>query len=173
MKHVVGRPFLGRHADADADVGHDLPTAGEGDGGAQRLLDAGGHRFGVPHVDYVLQQHGELVAAEAGQGVARTQGRVHALGDGDEQAVPGLVADAVVDDLEAVDVGEQHPVVGPAALAAAQGLLQAVEEDPAVGQAREVVVEGVVGQARLEGLALGDVAEHGDGPGHMAAVQNR
>ena len=173
VQDVVGRALLRRHADADADAGHHLAPAGQGDGGAQRLLDAGGHHLGVPHVDDVLQQHCELVAAEAGQGVARAQGRGDALGDGHEQTVAGLVADAVVDELEAVHVREQHAVGGAAALAATQRLLQAVEENPPVGQAGEVVVEGVVGQALLEGLALGDVPEHRHRPGHVGLVHHR
>ena len=43
-----------------------------------------------------------------------------------------------------------------------------VEEQFAVGQAGEIVVHGVVQQALLGGLELGDVGERADQPDHLA-----
>ena len=56
----------------------------------------------------VLEQHGELVAAEAGDGVAGSD-RLEALGDLDQERVAGIVPEAVVDQLEPVEVEEEHP----------------------------------------------------------------
>ena len=97
------------------------------------MEDPAGHGLGVLDVSDVLQQHGELVPAEARQRVSGAEGFGDVLGYGHEQAVAGLVPDAVVDDLEAVHVGEQHAVDGAVALAAAEGLLEAVQEHPPVG----------------------------------------
>ena len=80
------------------------------------------------------------------------------MADVDEQAVAGLVAERVVDDLEAVEVEEED---GDAALAPArapQRLAEAVEEQRAVGQPGERVVQRAVGELELGALALGDVA---------------
>ena len=53
-----------------------------------------------------------------------------------------MVAEGVVDLLEAVEVHEQDADAAPGARAAAQGVVDAVEEERAVRQAGEVVVEG-------------------------------
>ena len=45
----------------------------------------------------VLEQHDELVAAEARGGVARAHAGREPLGDVEQRRVPGLVAEAVVD----------------------------------------------------------------------------
>ena len=60
----------------------------------------------------VLGEHGELVAAEPRQHVARAQLRLQPPGDGDQESVADHVAEAVVDQLEAVEVDEQHGVAG-------------------------------------------------------------
>jgi len=54
------------------------------------------------------QQYGELVAAEAGEQVAATQGRSQALPDHGQQLVSGVVAQAVVDLLEPVEIEQQQ-----------------------------------------------------------------
>ena len=47
---------------------------------ADGAVDPLGHRHGVGLVEHVLAQDDELVAAEAGHGVARAQGQGQALG---------------------------------------------------------------------------------------------
>ena len=74
--------------------GHDQPV-GEGDGDRVGALVGRG------------QQHDELVAAQTGDEVAVAADRAQPVGDLDEDAVAGGVAEAVVDRLEAVEV-EQH-----------------------------------------------------------------
>ena len=79
------------------------------------LQHALGDRDRVLLVGDVLAQDRELVAAEAGDGLVPAQRVAQALGDRDDQLVAGRVAEAVVDDLEAVEVEEQHRDVAAAA----------------------------------------------------------
>ncbi len=104
---LAGRLARGRDDDARARgrshraalQGHDL-----GDGGKDPLDQAG---------DLVLRgaagrQHHELVAAEAGDEVIGSNGGPQPRSDADEQVVPDLVSEAVVDDLQPVEVEEDH-----------------------------------------------------------------
>ena len=68
------------------------------------------------------------------------------------------MAEAVVDELEAVEVEkEDGEVVVLVATPAGHGLPEPVEEQVAVGQAREGIVQGVVEDLLLRTLARGDV----------------
>ncbi len=100
---------------------------------------------------------GELVAAEAGGGVPGPDGLLEAAGGLDEQLVTGLVADGVVDGLEAVEVDEEHGGAGVARAAAGEGLADPGGEQGPVGQVGERVVLGVVLQLGLEPDPFGDV----------------
>ena len=73
------------------------------------------------------------------------------------QLVAERVAEAVVDDLEAVQVQEEHrgAALRMAALRAPDRLVQAVEEQDAVREAGERVVERVVLEAALGLAAVG------------------
>ena len=55
-----------------------------------------------------VDEHDELVAAEAGQLIADTHHRAEPPSDVAEKFVTDAVAEAVVDDLEVVEVDEQH-----------------------------------------------------------------
>ena len=78
--------------------------------------------------------------------------RAQPRGDRHEQAVAGGVAEAVVDGLEVVEVDEQHRQRPAEAAACAQRVLDAVEEQGAVGEAGQRVVERLVAQLVLERL---------------------
>jgi hypothetical protein len=92
----------------------------------------------------VRQQHGELVAAQPGDGVDPPQHARHPAGDLGEQPVAVVVAEGVVDVLEPVEVqqqqggGTQLPVGGP------ERLPDAVGEQLPVGQAGQRVVQRLV-----------------------------
>jgi hypothetical protein len=110
-----------------------------------------------------LQQHGELVATQAGRGVGRAQAALEPPGRGHQQLVAGGVAEAVVDVLEVVQVDEQDgqvPLARPS-----QGVLDPLGGQGAVGQAGQPVVERLVDELSLQLLAVGDVA----GVQHQAA----
>ncbi len=98
------------------------------------------------------EQHRELVAAEAGDQRVVEGHAEQPLRHQGQQPVPGLVAEGVVDVLEAVEVHEQHGR-GPGR----HRLLEPGAEQPAVGQAGEVVVHGPV-------LALLGLADDEAGP---------
>jgi hypothetical protein len=70
------------------------------EGLAQLLQDPLGHPVELKIVAGVFDEHGELVPAEAGHGVAGPHARLQPLGHLDEQPVAGGVAEAVVDLLE-------------------------------------------------------------------------
>ena len=95
---------------------------------------------------HVLGEDHELVAAEAGDGVVGAHDRAEPLGEADEQLVAGAVAEAVVDDLEPVEVEEEDrhlllQLPGPD-----QRVLEPVEHEGAVRQAGEVVVHAPGGR---------------------------
>ena len=68
--------------------------------------DAPGDVGGLLRVDDAVEQDGELVAAEAGDGVGRPHGRLEPGGDLLQHEVAGGVTEAVVDRLEVVEVDE-------------------------------------------------------------------
>ena len=82
------------------------------------------------------------------------------------------MAEAVVDQLEVVEVDEGHGGdrrVGPAD--PGQGVLDAIEEQGPVGQPGEGVVEGLVPQLVLEGAPPGDVADREDDAVDVGVVE--
>ena len=87
-------------------------------------------------------------------GARRLEAPRHLLQD----RVAGRVAEAVVDGLEVVEVDEHDADRRAAADRAHDRVLDAVGEQRAVGEARDRVVEGLVGELVLERLALADVA---------------
>ena len=89
--------------------------------------------------------------------LARRRGRDSRC-DRDEQLVTGGVTEAVVDDLEVVEIEEQHGHRTIGGLGAVQGLFDAVEEQCAVRESRQRVVERLPAQFQIEVLAFGDVA---------------
>ena len=106
-----------------------------------------------------VQEHGELVAAEAGEHVRRAQASLEDRRDAADEAVAGLVAERVVDVLEVVDVDHEHAAGLTLALDEQHLLAELLEEAAAVEQTRQGVVVGEELQLGLERLALGHVAE--------------
>ena len=115
-----------------------------------------------------LQQHGELVAAQARGGVHAAQGRAQAVGDADEQLVARGVAQRVVDGLEVVEVDERDGDDLVVPRRPLQRLLDAVEEQRAVGEAGERVVQRAVAQLGLQLALLGRVADAQHEAAHRA-----
>ncbi len=124
----------------------------------ERREDPLGRVGGVLRAAHVLEQDGELVAAEARRGVARADAVVEALGDLQQHGVAGGVAEAVVDRLEVVEVHEDHGQPGALAPCARERVAHALDEQRAVGEVRHGVVEGLVRELLLERLALAHVA---------------
>ena len=128
---------------------------------------------GVLYAVDVPDDEDELVAAEAGRGLARPHAVHEPVADLLEHGVPRFVAQAVVHDLEPVEVEEEHGDVGAVPAVPCQFLVQAVEEQGPVGQAGEGVVERLVGE-RLLGLdLLGDVLDGHDVAGLAVPAPGR
>jgi hypothetical protein len=124
----------------------------------------------MPCASAVLGQHGKLVAAQPRQGHAGAQLGQQAFAHGLEQLVAGVVAEAVVDALEVVQVQQQQGTAALVGLGRSQGLLDPVVEQQAVGQVGERVVVNQVRQLALGVLDRADVAEHRHVVGQLAAV---
>ena len=105
------------------------------------------------------QQHAELIAAEAPDGVRVAYPAAHQLGDIAQQAVAGLVAAGVVDGLEAVQIQITQHVIGVAAMRCLDRLLQAALELTAVHQAGECVMRGLVGNLARQAARFGDIVQ--------------
>ena len=160
-ERLPGR-VLPRHGDADTAADRDL-LAGQLHRVGEDVEHAVGRCAGlVRAVAGAPDQDGELVPAEPGDGVPGADRRPQPVGHLPQQRVAGLVAEGVVDRLEAVEVDEDDRRRDVPPVTAAQGLADAVGEEGPVGQAGEGVVEGLVGQRLLGALAVGDVRDVDD-----------
>ena len=153
------------------DLGH---FEGRGDGADDAVGDDGDVGNGV----HIGLNDGEFVAAEPGDGIGFAEQGTHAAGHLADQIVAGLVPERVVDLLEAVEVDyQQGNAVGPAPRRG-DGGIEPILEQGAIGQTRQLVVEGHVlgrGPARLDlaGRAPQPVDQgHDDGEGHDKAGEH-
>ncbi len=119
--------LLGRHGDAHAHLDEKV-ASGKGERHAHRRAHAGGHGGDLVDAGGVVQEDGELVSPEAGDGVARAYARAEALGGRDENLVSARVAEGVVHVLEAVEVAEQHGDAASGGRPPGQGVLDTVAE---------------------------------------------
>ena len=103
-----GVELVARFGHRDADAGADQQFVALGpDGRGEQLADALGGPDGVVDL-HPVQQCGELVTAEAGDDVAAAERRAQASGDGGQGVIADGVPEGVVDELEVVQVDEQH-----------------------------------------------------------------
>ena len=97
-------------------------------------------RLDVAAFGGVFEDHDEFVAAEPRHDVACAQALAQPAGDFHQQGVAGFMAERIVDDLEAVEIDEQHrklPLVAPRRL---DGEMQQLVEHLAIGQPGQAVV---------------------------------
>ena len=114
----------GGERDADAGVERGLAPVREADGLGDDPLELGrALRDRLDAVD-VAAHHDELVAGDATDAVHRAGRALQALGDLGEHLVAARVTERVVDELEAVEVDEQHRGVRLLAPAARKRVLQ-------------------------------------------------
>ena len=154
--------MAGSVADAEGDTDahrDDVLATIEADRCLHRAEQAIGDRRDLLVGADVAAHDEELVAAETADDVATAGRGLQAVGNDLQQAVADRVTEAVVDDLEVVEVAEHHGH----SLAVADGVGQQMEQLLAVRQPGQRVVAGVVGQSRFEPLAIGEVAiGHGE-----------
>ena len=146
-------------ADRDADARRRVELATrQRDRLVQHRDDALGELDRLGDVGDVFAHDHELVAAEARHRVGRADRTGEPTRDLDEQLVADDVTETVVDELEAVEVEEQDRDVALGAFGARQRVREAVDEQQAVGEVGEVVVQRLVRERLLGALAVGDVA---------------
>ena len=112
-------------------------------GGEQRAVEVGER-----------QEDGELVAAEPRHGVGLAQRRAQPRRDALQDAVAGMVAERVVDLLEAVQVEQQQRERAVLAVGDARRLVETIVQERAVRQIGQRVVIRQVGEALFDAPAL-------------------
>ena len=114
-----------------------------------------------------FHQDDEFVASEARHGVARTDRGFYAARELLQDRIAGGVTMAVVDALEAIQIEIEQRQLDALALAADAGLRQAIVQQVAVGQSRQLVVLRHARETFLELLLPRDVETH-----HVHAVDH-
>jgi hypothetical protein len=123
----------------------------------QPLLDAPRRVHGIVGV-LDLQEDGELIATQARNRLVRAHARPERARDAHEQGIADGMAEAVVHDLEAIQIHEQNgTALLRLAAPARQRRRQPINEQRAVRQTRQRVVQRIVAQTLLRLLAVGDV----------------
>ena len=156
LQELVGVGAVGgRERDADAGVDHHH-VAVNVVGRADRLGDAPGQPLRVGGIGDVGLDDGELVAADARDGVGFAHAAAQPAGHHPQQLVAGRMAERVVDVLELVEIETQHrePL---AALDMGQRFAEALAQQQAVRQVGESVVARHVGDLHFRAPPLGDV----------------
>ena len=101
----------------------------------------------------------KLVAAEPGDGVRLPHRPLQAGTDLLQDHIAVVVAEGVVDLLEAIQVQQQQRERCVLVAAGGDGLLHVPLQEGAIGQPGQQIMRGLVGQLVLGSLALGDIAD--------------
>jgi len=162
VAHQPVRPVVGSVRQRDTDAGGEEHVARvEGEGIVEDALHAFGDGSHLVDLLDAVTYDRQLVAAEAGDAVAGAQDTFDPAGDDGQQRVAGVVAEAVVDDLEFVEVDEyqthERPAPGPQ-----ERVGECLDELDAVRKVGQRVVARVVRERRLDALLLGHVARNAD-----------
>ena len=112
--------------------------------GCQRFNHPLGDQLGLARMQHFGQEQRELVAAEPGSSVGPAQALVEPAGDLDEHGVPGGVAVLGVDAPEVLEIDGDDAHDMALRVAFEEGSLHAVDEEDAVGELRERIVEGSI-----------------------------
>ena len=149
----AGDPVAGR-GDADARADRDL-LAQDRERDPQRVDDAMGDIEGMTQRGVVLEQDRELVATETGGEVVGRDAGPEPLGHRDEEPVARRMAQGVVDDLEVVEVEEQHDGQRVGAWGE-EAVVDLLAEQGPVGEAGQRIVMGLMAELLLEARQLGE-----------------
>ena len=174
--HFVGIVVV-RRPERDADArGREHLAAADRERQAERFLDPERDGVGLRVVVQAAEQDGELVAAEPRDGVAGTQAGLEAARRLDEQLVADQVAEAVVDDLEAIEieVEDRERVADAAQPELFEPAAEAFDEHRAVVEAGERIEEADAAQPLLGDRLLGRIGQRaGDADALAAAAADR
>src|SRR5690349_7597372 len=109
-----------------------------------------------------VEKDREFVAAETCDDVARPDAGFELLRDRNQQLVADSMAEAVVDQLKAVEIEKEHRKPGVrVTLCLFDSLLEVVHELHPVGQISKRIVQSVVAQLLLGTAAFCDIAKGG------------
>ena len=158
QQRLLVMPVVGIDADADARRHVKFLAANQKRAryGIEYFLSHAGYLRGVGHI---LDQHHELVAALAPDGVRLAQAFAQPLGQLLQEPVSGIVTERVIDYFETVEIDEQHRRHAGETLRARQRLGQPLVEHRAVGQAGQRVVVSEKSQMQLRFLARNELAD--------------
>ena len=134
------------NADADADVDAGLLAGVKLKRLGEDVADAVGDHLGSGIERVALDEDHELVAAEPPNGVAIAQQPSQPGTDDAQQLVARGVTEGVVDHLEAVEVQEHHRELAMVASSTCDRVIDAIEDQSAVGQIGERVMQREVAQ---------------------------
>ena len=126
---------------------------------ADACQDSVSHSFGCGRVD-AGEQHGELVASDAGDQIVGSTHQPESAADLDEDCVTGCVSERVVDLFEVIDVDVEHRRCRVAAVD------QRFAERHAIGEPGQRVLLGGTAQFVVGTLSLEGHLEGGDRLGH-------
>ncbi len=176
-----GRTWPDRLRLVEGDIGPAQQIAGPGTAGTEGNADAGvdiglgridgewrreggdqalGRRDGIAWLIDPVEQDRELIATEARDGISITQTDRQPAPHRDQQAVAGVVAVAVVDQLKAVEIEKKDGDRLIASPGAGKRLLETIDNERPVRKVGQRIMEGKVGELGFGLLALGDVDRH-------------
>src|SRR5690606_34049032 len=112
----------------------------------------------------------ELVTADPAEDILSAEARADGPRHLDQQGVARRVTGGVVDELEAVEIEVEQKVPASGKPGVGDELGNMLEEPAPVGQARQRVVAGLVGDVPLEAVLGGDVAGHAAVAGESAFI---
>lgn len=136
----------------DPDAGPDLEIAPATD--RKRLRDQlqqlAGPRLDARSIPYVVQHNDEFVTPDTRDRLG-LEALLQTIPQDLQQLVSDCMAEAVIDVLEAVEIHEQHGDTATALTGRSHGRIQPLLQQHAVGQTRQRVMFGLVGQSCLVG----------------------
>ena len=109
--------------------------------------------------DELVAQNEEFVAAKTGDDVTWTQHASKPLRDRHQDFIADRVPEPVVDELEVIEVNEQHRDAAADVLSFVQRAGHEICKGRSIGKARHRIVARLVGEAVTRGLSVGDVLD--------------
>jgi hypothetical protein len=115
------------------------------------------HLFHEGMVIDVLDEYGELVAAQSSSGVLGAQGGTDASSHRAQQGIADRVAQRVVHRLEVIEIDEENGELMIVAAASLDSMPQSILQERTVGQAGQGIVEGLVLELSFKFVSARDV----------------
>ncbi|MNE67392.1 hypothetical protein D3C80_1629950 [compost metagenome] len=139
---------VGQQADTHRCADHQFMTVGT-QRHPQLFQQAGGDPHQARQVSVAIEQHAKLIARQTRHRIGLGHGIANATGHLFQQVVSLFMTQAVIEQLEAVQIDMQQGQAPPAQAHALAGLVQAQTKQRTVGKPRQLVVVGQVTQSLL------------------------